>query len=76
MSPDPADPAGTDETPTGGSTARERAEKRRRMAEIFGEVIPEQTGDDRAGSGEASDRRTEEKAQEDWLRSQVPPHHG
>jgi len=60
----------------GGSTARERAEKRRRMAEIFGDVLPEQTADDRAGSGEVADRRTEEKAQEDWLKSQVPPHHG
>jgi len=58
------------------SSARERAEKRRRMAEIFGEVLPDQTADDRTGSGEGSDRRTEEKAQEDWLRRQVPPHHG
>ena len=61
---------------TGEPTPRERAAERRRLAEIFGEVIPEQTADDRAGSGEESDRRTEEKAQEDWLRSQVPPHHG
>jgi hypothetical protein len=56
--------------------ARERAERRRRLAEIFGEVIPEQTSDDRGESGASADRRTEEKAQEDWLKSQVPPHHG
>jgi hypothetical protein len=61
---------------TSGSTPRELAEKRRRLAEIFGEVIPEQTADDLPGSDDGSDRRTEEKAQEDWLRSQVPPHHG
>ena len=56
-------------------TPRERAERRRRLAEIFGDVIPEQTGDDTDESG-AAGRRTEEKAQEDWLKSQVPPHHG
>jgi hypothetical protein len=46
----------------------------RRVADMFGDVLPERTavesGDDRA------DRRTEEKAQEDWLKRQVPPHHG
>lgn len=54
---------------------RAEAERRRRLAEIFGDVIPEQTSDD-ADEGAASDRRTGEKAQEDWLKSQVPPHHG
>jgi hypothetical protein len=57
-------------------TPRERAARRRRMAEIFGEVIPEQSSDDTADTGDGADRRTEEKAQEDWLKSQVPPHHG
>lgn len=57
-------------------TARERAEQRRRLAEIFGDVIPEQTADDTDQAGESAGRRTEEKAQEDWLKSQVPPHHG
>jgi hypothetical protein len=56
--------------------ARELAQRRRRMAEIFGDVIPDQTSDDAADSGEGQDRRTEEKSQEDWLKSQVPPHHG
>ena len=54
---------------------RAEAERRRRLAEIFGDVIPEQTSDD-ADEAAASDRRTGEKAQEDWLKSQVPPHHG
>ena len=57
-------------------TARERAERRRRLAEIFGEVIPEQTADDTDDGGGAAGRRTEEKATEDWLKRQVPPHHG
>jgi hypothetical protein len=57
-------------------TARERAERRKRLAEIFGEVIPEQTSDDAHEAEGGAERRTEEKAQEDWLRRQVPPHHG
>jgi hypothetical protein len=69
MTPEP----GPDEQ--GPSDARAEAERRRRLAEIFGDVIPEQTSDD-ADEGAASDRRTGEKAQEDWLKSQVPPHHG
>jgi hypothetical protein len=56
-------------------TPRERAERRRRLAEIFGEVLPEQTSDD-AGEAGAAERRTDTEAQEDWLKSQVPPHHG
>jgi hypothetical protein len=56
--------------------ARQEAQRRRRISEVFGEVIPEQTTDDAAESGDGADRRTEEKAQEDWLKSQVPPHHG
>ncbi|MGY2873613.1 hypothetical protein ACVW00_000803 [Marmoricola sp. URHA0025 HA25] len=69
MSDEPSSPDAT------RARARAEAKRRRRLAEIFGDVIPEQTGDD-ADEGGASDRRTEEKAQEDWLRSQVPPHHG
>jgi hypothetical protein len=55
--------------------ARERAAQRRKLAEIFGDVLPDQTSDDAEASGGA-DRRSAEKAQEDWLKSQVPPHHG
>jgi hypothetical protein len=56
--------------------ARKGAQRRRRIAEVFGDVIPEQTTDDAAEPGDGADRRTEETAQEDWLKSQVPPHHG
>lgn len=55
---------------------REQAERRRRLAEIFGEVLPEQTADDATESSDPADRRTPELVQEDWLKSQVPPHHG
>lgn len=54
--------------------ARERAARRRRLAEVFGDDLPEQTRDDlpepeAGGHGE-------EDASEEWLRRQVPPHHG
>jgi len=43
------------------------AERRRRRAAVFGEVLPETTSDERGEpAGDASD---------DWLRQQVPPHH-
>lgn len=45
-------------------------ERRRRMAAIFGDVLPETTSDERG-----SETR-EDSASDAWLRSQVPPHHG
>jgi hypothetical protein len=49
------------------------AERRARLDRVFGEVLPETTQDDRdpvVRRGDASD------PSEEWLRSQVPPHHG
>jgi hypothetical protein len=57
--PDPAGRAG--ETP---------AQRRARLAEVFGDVLPETTGDER----DPEPRR--ERDGDEWLRSQVPPHHG
>ncbi|MFF0543507.1 hypothetical protein ACWEVD_31210 [Nocardia thailandica] len=56
---------------TGDDTrsARERAAEAARLARIFGEVLPETTGDER-GPGSAG------RDNDEWLRSQVPPHHG
>ena len=45
-------------------------ERKRRLARIFGEVLPETTSDER-GEPDASERGSDA-----WLRSQVPPHHG
>jgi hypothetical protein len=47
------------------------AARRRRRAAVFGEVLPESTGDERADWGERAGKGSEE-----WLRAQVPPHHG
>jgi hypothetical protein len=46
-------------------------EKRRRLAAVFGDVLPETTADERdPAEGEAPDKS------EEWLKAQVPPHHG
>jgi hypothetical protein len=52
-------------------TAEERRRRRKRLAEIFGDVLPGQTSDD---LDPASDEA--EGDHEAWLRRQVPPHHG
>lgn len=62
--------------------------RRRRLAEIFGDVLPDTTSDerDRDGSRAAADGsgagggrdggESRESAGDRWLREQVPPHHG
>lgn len=45
--------------------------RRRRIAEVFGEVLPDTTGDEREPE-DGEDRRDGDR----WLRAQVPPHHG
>lgn len=45
-------------------------ERRRRLVEVFGDVLPETTSDDRE-----QDPR-EPRDGDAWLREQVPPHHG
>lgn len=45
--------------------------RRRRLAEVFGDVLPETTSDERDPGGSR-----EESAGDRWLQSQVPPHHG
>jgi hypothetical protein len=50
-------------------------QRRRRLAAVFGEVLPDTTGDERdPGTGDSGDGG--EPAGEKWLRDQVPPHHG
>ena len=50
-------------------TPAERAARKRRLAEVFGEVLPEQTKDDQGGD-------TVPETTDEWLKAQVPPHHG
>jgi hypothetical protein len=69
--PDTAQPVEGDEGPD-SARSTEQAEpdwrRRRRLAEVFGDVLPDTTGDERS----RGDSGTSEK----WLRQQVPPHHG
>lgn len=50
---------------------RGEAARLTRRARVFGDVLPETTSDERADAW--GDR---EGDTEDWLRRQVPPHHG
>lgn len=52
-------------------TPRERKERRRRLAEVFGDPLPDQTLDDLDDPSERTGPDNDE-----WLRRQVPPHHG
>jgi hypothetical protein len=60
---DPRDPV--EDTPTPD------AERRKRRAAVFGDVLPDGTSDERGDEGGRSEGGTD-----DWLRRQVPPHHG
>jgi hypothetical protein len=51
--------------------AADEARRRRRLAEIFGDVLPSQTSDDLDPASDES-----ESDRSEWLRRQVPPHHG
>jgi hypothetical protein len=66
--PAPQEPA--ERAAAGSEPAEPDWERRRRLAAVFGDVLPETTSDER--DPEASD----EDAGERWLRAQVPPHHG
>jgi hypothetical protein len=71
----PEGDAPADDTPTNDATANdEQWRRRRRLAEVFGDVLPDTTSDERDDA--ASSDGADETAQERWLRSQVPPHHG
>ena len=74
-SSDPAEPADAAEPVGEEEPAREPEWRRRaRLAAVFGDVLPETTNDERDEAASGSSAATE--AQDRWLRSQVPPHHG
>lgn len=60
-----------DPTQTGPADPRAHAARRKRRARVFGDVLPEATSDERGDAW--GDRDTDA---DDWLRRQVPPHHG
>jgi hypothetical protein len=48
-------------------------ERRRRLEAVFGDALPDTTSDER--DADASSVAEAERSEE-WLRAQVPPHHG
>jgi hypothetical protein len=52
-------------------TVESDEQRRRRLAAVFGDVLPDTTQDERD-----PEAPSDEAAQDRWLRSQVPPHHG
>jgi hypothetical protein len=46
-------------------------QRRRRLAAVFGDVLPETTSDERD-----AESAPDQDAADAWLRAQVPPHHG
>ncbi len=62
-----------------GPHARDDAARRRRLAEVFGDVLRDTTGDERDDERGPSGRGGAEEAggdRERGLQAQVPPHHG
>lgn len=57
-------------TPPAGRTPETDWERKRRLARIFGDVLPDTTADERDPEAPT------ERSKDEWLKSQVPPHHG
>ena len=53
--------------------AAEEAARRRQVAEVFGDVLPDITSDERDPEGDGGRSGS---TRDDWYREQVPPHHG
>ncbi len=47
-------------------------QRKQRLAEVFGDLLPATTSDERGDD----DGGAAERSSEEWLKSQVPPHHG
>jgi len=67
-----------DQSPEPTSPATDDAEwrRRRRLAEVFGDVLPDTTSDEREPGSAGREADADAEAGDRWLREQVPPHHG
>ena len=63
------------EAPEVPEDPEDAAARKRRLAEVFGDVLPETTSDERDEGPDSTDGR-DESARDAWYRDQVPPHHG
>ena len=68
----------TDEPdPDSTSSAEPDWVRRRRLAAVFGDVLPDTTSDERdSGASEPRNDDPNDNPGETWLKEQVPPHHG
>ncbi len=60
----------------GPAAAETPEQRRRRLAAVFGDVLPDTTSDERDPEGDGGGDVARESASDAWLRAQVPPHHG
>ena len=68
MTDQPTPPPESD--PPQSEQAESDWERKRRLAEVFGDVLPETTSDERDSEGD------DKPSSDAWLKAQVPPHHG
>jgi hypothetical protein len=68
MSDDP-----TPDEPESPTTDESEWQRRQRLAAVFGDVLPDTTSDERDADAAPE---ADDDAQDQWLRRQVPPHHG
>ena len=61
---------GDDRSPQQPRSDESEWRRQQRLAEVFGNVLPDTTRDEQEPAPP-----TEDDAQDRWLRSQVPPHH-
>lgn len=61
----------SDESAGKPETAETDWERKRRLAAVFGDVLPDTTSDEREPESPSGG-----DASEEWLKAQVPPHHG
>ena len=68
MSDDP-----TPDEPESPDVDESEWQRQRRLAAVFGDVLPDTTSDERDADAQPE---ADDDAQDQWLRRQVPPHHG
>jgi hypothetical protein len=68
MSDDP-----TPDEPESPAADESEWQRKQRLAAVFGDVLPDTTSDERDADATPE---ADDDAQDQWLRRQVPPHHG
>ena len=68
MSDDP-----TPDEPESPDVDESEWQRQQRLAAVFGDVLPDTTSDERDNDAQPE---ADDDAQDQWLRRQVPPHHG